>query len=280
MLMDTALSLSEKKVTELEAAAKNIRKRILQMIYNAQASHIASSFSIADILLYLYELVLHINSAEPNDLARDRFVLSKGWAASALYAVLARKGFFSESLLDTYCKDGSPFIGITSLSGIPGIEATTGSMGHGLPIAVGMAMAANMQARPLHVFAVISDGELDEGSTLEAIFFAGFHKLDNLTLIIDYNKLQSFGRVQDVLDPEPLADKFKAFRWSVLELDGHNFKDMARVFSRIPVELDKPTAIIAHTIKGKGVSFMENKNEWHYRPPNEEQYQTALAELS
>ena len=274
------MNISEEKVTELEAAAKNIRKRILQMIYNAQASHIASSFSIVDILLYLYESVLNIDPAEPHNLARDRLVLSKGWAASALYAVLARKGFFSEVLLDTYCKDGSPFIGITSMSGIPGIEATTGSMGHGLPIAVGMALAGSMNEKSYRVFCVISDGELDEGSTLEAIFFAGFHALSNLTLIIDYNKYQSFGKVKDVLDPEPLADKFKAFRWSAQEVNGHDFKDMADVFSSLPGEKGKPTAIIAHTIKGKGVSFMENKNDWHYRPPNQEQYETALAELS
>ena len=274
------MGMSEEKETELETIAKNLRKRILKMIYTAKASHIASSFSILDILLYLYEAVLKIDPAHPDDPARDSFILSKGWAAAGLYSVLVHKGFFPEDLLDTYCQDGSRFIGITTMSGIPGIEATTGSMGHGLPISVGFALAARMQKSPHRIFTIISDGELDEGSTLEAIFFAGFHKLSHLTLIVDYNKYQSFGRVKDVLDPEPLADKFKAFRWSVREVDGHNFKDMARVFAEIPAEEGKPTAIIAHTIKGKGISFMEDKNEWHYRYPNREQYESALKELS
>lgn len=274
------MHISEEQMATLETTARQLRKRVLGMIFNAQASHIASSFSILDVLLFLYEHVLRIDPTHPVEAARDRFVLSKGWGAAALYTVLAKKGFFPETRLDTYCKDGSPFIGITSMSGIPGIEATTGSMGHGLPIAVGMALAGRMAGLPYRTFCVISDGELDEGSTLEAIFFAGFHALENLTLIIDYNKFQSFGKVKDVLDPEPLADKFRAFRWAACEMNGHDFKDMARVFSSVLAKEGKPIVIIAHTIKGKGVLFMEDKNDWHYRSPNEEEYQAALAELS
>ena len=271
--------MTKEEIRDLETYAKELRVKVLRMIYKAQAAHIASSYSILDILLYLYDFILKIDPGNPQARNRDKLILSKGWAAAALYSVLARKGFFPEALLEQYCFDGSPFLGISTLSGVPGVEATTGSMGHGLPIGNGMALANKMDSRSERIFVISSDGELDEGSMWEAILFAGFHRLDNITLVIDYNKFQSFGRVKDVLDLEPLPDKFRAFNWEVDECDGHNFEDIERVFKKT-YKSGKPTAIIAHTIKGKGVSFMEDKNEWHYRSPNEDDFTKALKELT
>lgn len=272
-------TFSQKDNVLLKNKANELRKVVLGMIYKAQASHIASAFSVLDILVFLYDQVLLINPSKPNDPKRDRFILSKGWGASALYSVLSDKKFFSKKLLESYCMDGSKLIGITTLNGIPGIEATTGSMGHGLPLGAGMAVAAKKLNSPHRVFVIIGDGELDEGSTWEAILFAGFQKLDNLIVIIDYNGLQSFGFTKDILDAEPIADKFKAFRWNVCEMDGHDFMSMNNAFSFLNEKRTAPTLIIAHTIKGKGVSFMENKNEWHYNHPNSEQFEIAMEEL-
>lgn len=263
----------------LIAKAKRLRKTVLEMIVRSRASHIASSYSIADLLVYLYEKVLKINGKDPLNPNRDRFLLSKGWGVSALYAVLADKGFFKKDLLKTYCKDGSKLIGIATRNGIPGIEATTGSMGHGLPLGVGMAIAGRLQKKKYRVFVLMSDGECDEGSTWEAALQAGHHKLDNLIAIIDYNKWQSFGRVKDILDLEPLKEKWEAFKWGVKEIDGHDFSDMRKAFLRIPFAKDKPSLIIAHTTKGKGVSVLENRNEWHYRTPTEIEIEIARNEL-
>lgn len=272
--------ISKNRKIKFEIEAKDLRRQVLKMIFKAKASHIASSFSILDILLYLYEKVLNIDPAHPFDKNRDRLILSKGWAAAALYVVLAKVGFFPKKWLENYSADGGKLIGIVSLSGVPGVEATTGSMGHGLPIGAGMALAGKMQKRNFKVFVILSDGELDEGSTWEAILFAGHHKLDNLIVIIDYNKFQAFGKISEVLDIEPIADKFKAFRWSVYEVQGHDFLNMDMVFSGIKGKKGKPIIIIAHTIKGKGVSFMENRNDWHYRFPDEKQFKAAFKELS
>lgn len=250
------------------------------MIFKAKASHLGSSYSVLDILIYLYEAVLKINPSEPEAKARDRFILSKGWGASALYAVLADKGFFDKKELDAYCADGSKFLGITTMSGVPGVEATTGSMGHGLPVGTGMAVAGKKMKSPHRVFVVISDGELDEGSTWEAILFAGHNRLDNLIAIVDYNGWQSFGRTKEVLNIDPVPDKFKAFGWEAIEADGHDFASLEKAFAQIPLRRGKPTAIVAHTIKGKGVSFLEDKNEWHYKYPNETDLEAALKELS
>ncbi len=272
--------MRQEKLLSLEKKARELRRQVLRMIYAAKASHIASSYSVLDILLYLYDSVLRVNSKQPHDPERDRLVLSKGWAAAALYSVLADKGFFSMQELDSYCTDGSRFIGITTLSGVPGIEATTGSMGHGLPVGTGMALAGKQRNASFKVFVVVSDGELDEGSTWEAIFFSGHRKLDNLVVVVDYNGWQSFGRVKDILDPEPLSDKFKAFNWAVIETQGNDFTSLEKAFSKIPLVQDKPTVIIAHTVKGKGVSFIENRNEWHYKHPDEQEFKQALEELS
>lgn len=267
---------------KLRADAREARRLMLTMVARAKASHAASSLSIIDLLVFLYGAVLPVDliqRAAPN---RDRFILSKGWAAAGLYSVLAQQGIIqdTEKLIGGYCADGTPYIGITTLSGVPGIEATTGSMGHGLPISVGMALAGKNRHGGFRVFTLISDGELDEGSTWEAIAFSAHHQLDNLTLIIDYNQWQSFGATKEVLDMEPIADKFTAFRWSARQINGHDFQDMDEIFSVLPLAQGKPSVIIAHTIKGKGVTFMENNNEWHYRTPNDAELQAALKELT
>lgn len=274
------MKTSKKSADIFLSETKFLRTAILKAIYGGKSSHVGSALSAVDIVYYLYKYVLKIDPKNPNKSDRDRFILSKGWAASALYSVLARMGFFSEDFfVKNYCRDGSSLIGITTLSGVPGVETTTGSMGHGLPIGIGMAIAGKMARKPFRVFVLISDGELDEGSTWEGIFFGGHHKLDNLTVIVDHNKFQSFGPVKEILDPEPIEDKFRAFKWSVQRINGHDLNDMEKVFSKIPFEKGKPSIIVADTVKGKGISFMENNNVWHYKPPNKEQFEQALKEL-
>lgn len=263
----------------LERKAKEIRNSILEMIVSAKASHIASSYSIVEILVYLYDKFLNINPENSLDPDRDRFILSKGWGVSALYSILVKKGFIKKELLKEYCKDGSKMIGIATRNGIPGIEATTGSIGHGLPIGVGMALAAKIQKRNYRVVVLISDGECEEGSTWEAILQAGQYKLDNLIVIVDYNKWQSFGRIKDILDLEPFSKKWEAFKWSTRIIDGHNFKEISKTFSEIPFKKNIPNVIIANTIKGKGVSVFEDKNEWHYKTPKDEEIEIAKKEI-
>jgi len=248
------------------------------MIVEAQASHIASAYSCVELIVYLYEKVLRINPNKPFWPDRDRFILSKGWGISALYCVLQKKGFFKKELLREYCRNGSKMIGIATKNGIPGIEATTGSMGHGLPIAVGIAKALKLQSRKSRVCVIIGDGELDEGSTWEGILIGAHHKLDNLTVIVDYNKWQSFGRTNEVLNLEPLAGKWAAFNWHVTEINGHDFKDIHRAITTGLKIADKPKVIIAHTIKGKGLSVIEDKNEYHYKTPREAELKVARDE--
>lgn len=266
-------------LSTLEEKANRHRKTILQMIVNAHASHIASSYSCIDLLTYLYEYSINIDPKYPQDPDRDRFILSKGWAISALYTVLADKGFFDAGLLKQYCQDGSKMIGISTRNGIAGIESTTGSMGHGLPLGVGMAIAGKISKKKHMTYVLVSDGECDEGSTWESILQAGHHKLDNLVVIIDYNKWQSFGKISEILNLEPLFDKWKAFGWSVKEINGHNFDEMHEVFQKIPFAEGNPSVIIAHTIKGKGVSVFENRNEWHYKTPTVAEIEIAEKEL-
>ncbi|MBS3127836.1 transketolase [Candidatus Woesearchaeota archaeon] len=270
---------TESQFNQLREDARRCRKTVLSMIVNGNASHIASAYSCVELLVYLYKKFLKINPINPSDPDRDRFILSKGWGVSALYVMLAEKGFFPKELLEEYCKDGSKMIGIATRNGIPGIEATTGSMGHGLPIAVGMALAGKLQKKNYRVVVIISDGECDEGSTWEAILQAGNYKLDNLTVIVDYNKWQSFGKVEDILDLKPFADKWEAFKWSAKEIDGHNFEEIHSAFDSLPFKTNKPSVIIAHTVKGKGVSVFENRNEWHYKTPKEKEIEIANKEL-
>ena len=262
-----------------EELAGKARIDILRMINRAGAAHIGSAFSAVDILAVLYSGILNVNSSEPMMPERDRFVLSKGHAGSALYAILARRGFFDPSKLDHYSLDGSNLSGHVSSVGVSGVEVSTGSLGHGSSISAGMAYGAKLDAGSFRVFCLISDGECDEGPVWEAALFAAHHKLDNLVVIIDYNKIQSFGAVRDVLDLEPLADKWRSFGFEAREVDGHNHGDLTRVFGKVPWRSDKPNCLIAHTVKGKGVSFMENKLEWHYNQMNKEQFEKALEEI-
>jgi transketolase len=257
-----------------------IRAHALRMVHRANASHIGTCLSIADILAVLYGSVLRVDPQRPDWPERDRFILSKGHGAAIFYAVLAERGFFPVAWLEEeYCRDGGRLCGHATSTGVPGVEVSTGSLGHGLSIGCGMALAAKRGGSPARVFVVLSDGELDEGSTWEAVLFAAHHGLDNLVAIVDYNKIQSFGRVAEVLDLDPLADKWRAFRWGVREIDGHDQGVIAAALGAAPLETGRPSVLVAHTVKGKGVSFMENDLAWHYRSPDAEQLARALAEI-
>ena len=258
--------------------ARILRTQTLKMVYKANASHIGTCLSMADILAVLYGEILNIDPKNCDWSERDRFILSKGHGAAILYAALAEKGFFPCQWLDDYCKNGSKLTGHISHY-VPGVEVSTGSLGHGLSIGCGIALAGKRDNKRYRVFVLLSDGELDEGSNWEAFLFAPHHQLDNLVAIIDYNKIQSFGIVKEVLDLEPLKAKFDAFRWSIKEIDGHDHQQIADTFKQIPFVEGVPSMIIAHTIKGKGISFMENKLAWHYKSPSTEQLTQALAEL-
>ena len=258
--------------------ALKIRRHVVKMVHACRGSHIASSLSIADILAVLYGSTMNISSDDPQAETRDRFILSKGHAAAALYAALAESSFFPVEQLSTYAMEGSTLLGHASHE-VPGVELSTGALGHGLPVGAGLALAAKRGGSGYRSFVLMSDGEMDEGSNWEAALFGAHHKLNNLIAIIDYNKIQSFGRVSDVLGLEPLADKWRAFGWAVMELDGHDVDALEKAFSRLQQEAEKPSVIIAHTVKGKGVSFMEDDLAWHYKPPNDDQLVEALREL-
>lgn len=261
------------------ALARTIRQQVVRMTHRARASHVGTSLSMAELLAVLYGGVLRVRPAEPDWADRDRFVLSKGHGCAGLYAVLAERGFFPRAWLEEFYQDGARLAGHATHSGVPGVEVSTGSLGHGLGIACGMALAGQRDGRPYRVFALLSDGECDEGSTWEAALFAGHHRLDNLVVVVDYNKIQSLGTVREVLDLEPFAAKWTAFGFAVREVDGHDVEALAGTFGALPIERGHPTCIVAHTVKGKGVSFMENRLLWHYRSPDSEEYARALREL-
>ena len=259
--------------------ARRIRADALRMVHRAGASHIGTCLSMADILAVLYGRVLQIDPSRPDWPDRDRFILSKGHGAAIVYAVLAERGFFPADWLDTYCQDGSRLAGHITHFGVPGVEVSTGSLGHGLSLGCGMALAGKRDDQSYRVFVMMSDGECDEGSVWEAALFAPHHRLDRLVAIVDYNKIQSFGTVKEVLDLEPLADKWRAFNWAVREIDGHNYDEIESALDSTPFEPGKPSVVIAHTVKGKGISFMEDKLVWHYKPPTAEELEQALTEL-
>ena len=271
--------LSKEKLRMLTNTAAEIRMRIINMSADVNASHSGSALSPVDILTALYFEVMRIKPKEPLWAGRDRFILSKGHGGASLYAALALRGFFSEEKLNTFCKDGSVLTTHPVIQNVPGVEATTGSLGHGLSSGLGMALAGAFDKKGYRVFVMLSDGECDEGSVWEAAMYAGFHKVDNLVAIVDYNKIQSFGRTEEVMDLEPFADKWKAFGWEAREIDGHNFKEILGALQAVPFKTCKPSCIIAHTVKGKGVSYMENKLEWHYRSPTGDLRGQALKEL-
>jgi transketolase len=242
-------------------------------------SHIGSVFSMADLLAVLYGRILRVDPARPDWPDRDRFILSKGHAGAGVYAVLAERGFFDVSLLDSHGQDGSILSGHVSHKGVPGVELSTGSLGHGLPVATGMAYAGHCARRHHKVVCLLSDGECDEGSNWEAILFAAHHRLSNLVAIVDYNKIQSLASVASTLNLEPFVDKWRSFGWAVREVDGHDHAAMLAAFGQLPFDKERPSCVIAHTVKGKGVSFMENSVLWHYRTARGEEYDAARREL-
>lgn len=259
--------------------ATRIRCHALRMVHHARSSHIGTCLSMADLLAVLYCRTLRIDPRRPDWQGRDRFVLSKGHGAAVLYAALAERGFFPVEWLDRYCDCGSPLTGHINHVGVPGVEVSTGSLGHGLSIGCGMALAGRTAPDQYRCFVLLSDGECDEGSTWEASLFAPHHRLGNLTVIIDYNKIQSFGTVAEILDLDPLADKWRAFGWRVLEIDGHDLTAIDIALEDAGTGNDRPLVVIAHTVKGKGVSFMEGDLLWHYRDPDAEQLAKALQEV-
>lgn len=258
--------------------SKTLKKLVLDISYRAQVGHIGSALSIADILSVLYLDVLKLFPSTPHHPQRDRFILSKGHAVVALYSALYLKGFFSQKTLKKYCQDGS-LLGEHPEYGVPGVELSTGSLGHGLSVGSGMAMAAKLDHSIYKTFVLISDAELNEGQVWEAAAFASHHQLDNLTAVIDNNKVQAFGSTRDVLNMEPVKDKWRAFGWEVDEVNGHDLKELQRIFHQ-PQKRLKPKAVIAHTIRGKGISFMEHVIDWHYLTLNKTQYQQAIKEIN
>jgi len=265
--------------SEMETIARHIRRKLVEMSHKANTPHLGSALSCVDILVAAYWGVLTIDVKNPTAPDRDRFILSKGHAATALYAVLAYKGFFSESLLDTFAESGSCLAEQPGPNCVPGLELATGSLGHGLSTGIGMAIAGRLQELSYRVFVLMSDGECNEGSVWEAALFAPAHKLDRVVAVIDYNKWQATGRSNEIMAIEPLKQKWESFGWSSYEVNGHRLKDLVEILKKVPDGSGKPIAIIAHTIKGKGISFMEDNNNWHYRVPNLEELKQAKDEL-
>lgn len=268
------------EIIKYQGLAKEIRRTILEIAHKTQTHHLGSSFSIVDILTALYFGNLKINPENPKDIQRDRFILSKGHAGLALYVTLSKRGFFSEEeLLKQYAIDGGKLGIHPDKDAMPGIDVSSGSLGQGLSIGVGLSLAAKIDDLKYRVFVIIGDGECNEGSIWEAAMFASQKKLDNLIVILDYNHLQGFGRTEEVISLEPLADKWQSFGWSVKEIDGHNMKEIIQTLNLFPFQENKPNIIIANTIKGKGISFLEDKLESHYKCINETELKIALNEL-
>jgi transketolase len=267
-------------IASLQALATGLRARIIETSARTGTPHLASCLSCVDILTVLYFAVLRIDPADPRNPTRDRCILSKGHAAPALFQVLAKRGFYPEAMLDTYGEDGGVFAEHPPTPDhLAGIEAATGSLGHGLPMGLGMALAGRIQGRPYNVFAVLSDGECNEGSVWEAAMLAAAQRVSNLCVIVDFNKWQATGRSQEVMALDPLVDKWRAFGWSAVEVDGHDMAALERALRHFPADDGRPTAIVAHTVKGKGISFMEDDNNWHYRIPTPEEVVAARKEL-
>lgn len=264
---------------ELKKIAHEVRKGIITSIYSAKAGHPGGSLSAADLFVYLYFEELNIDPKNPQMEERDRFVLSKGHTAPGLYAALAHRGFFPIEDLETLRHTGSYLQGHPDMKCTPGIDMSTGSLGQGLSTAVGMALAAKMDQKDYRVYALCGDGEIQEGQIWEAAMFAGHRKLDNLVVIVDHNKLQIDGRVGDVCSPYPIDQKFKAFNFHTITIDGHNFDEIDAAFKEARATKGMPTVIIANTLKGKGISFMEDAAEWHGKAPKEAEFNVAMEDL-
>jgi len=262
----------------LKKKAIEIRTKVIKMIYNAKSGHIGGSLSSVDILTVLFYEIMNIKS-EKNTFEEDKFVLSKGHSVESYYAILSSLGYIDEEELKTYCKYKSRLIGHPT-NKVSGIDINTGSLGHGLSVSVGMALANKMDNKRGKIYVLMGDGELGEGSVWEAAMAAGHYRLDNLVAIIDRNKLQISGNTESVMSLEPLKLKWESFGWAVKEVDGHDIPKLIQTFREIPFEIGKPNLIIAHTIKGKGISFIENNHKWHHGVPNQEEYDKAMTELS
>ena len=274
----TDVTKTTREFTGYAEFARAIRGTALRMVNRAHSSHIGGALSMADILAVLYGGVMRVDPARPDWPERDRFVLSKGHACVAVWAALGLRGFFPEAELETFYQNGTRLAGHIT-SGAPGVEVSTGSLGHGLSLACGMALAAKRSGAAHRVFALLSDGECDEGSTWEAALFAPHHRLDNLVVVVDYNRIQSLGHVRDVLDLEPLAGKWSAFGWEAEAVDGHDLAALDRALRAAPSTPGRPRCVVAKTVKGKGVSFMEDRLLWHYRSPDDDELARALAEV-
>ncbi|MBE6700805.1 MAG: transketolase [Ruminococcaceae bacterium] len=272
--------MNQVKKEQLRVTAAKIRLGALECVYNANSGHPGGSLSIADVLAYLYFDKMNIDPDNPKDDNRDRFVLSKGHTSPALYSALALRGFFSTELLKTFRREGSILQGHPDMKNVPGVDISTGSLGLGISTACGMALSGKVSKKDYRVYAVMGDGELEEGQVWEAAMFAGHYKLDNLTAFVDFNGLQIDGKITEVMNPTPIDEKFKAFGWNALVIDGHNFDEIEKAVAEAESYKGKPTVIICKTVKGKGVSFMEDRAEWHGSAPNKEQYETAVAEIS
>jgi len=258
--------------------ARCIRIESLKMVHRANASHIGGALSMVDLLAVLYKVILNINPDDPDKSDRDRFILSKGHSCVSLYATLALSGFINLEELETYGQDGSRLMSHISHK-VPGVEFSTGSLGHGLSFGAGKALAAKKGKESWRTYVLLGDGELDEGSNWEAFMFAAHHRLDNLVALIDYNKIQSLGDTNEILCLEPLGKKLEAFGWYVREIDGHDYKQIETALLDIPYLEGRPSCVIAHTIKGRGVSYMENELAWHYKSPDDQQLKQAIYEI-
>lgn len=275
-----ATNTNEIQSPDLDARSRQLRTTIVKMLESSRRGHVGSAFSLIEIMRVLYDDVLNYNPQNPTWPLRDRCILSKGQGCLALYAILAEKGFFPESELWDFCKSDG-ILGGHPDKKIPGVEVATGSLGHGLPIGIGFALNERYEKAGYRTFVIIGDGESNEGSIWEAALSAGKHKLSNLTVLVDYNKNQSYGTTFEVQDLEPIADKWKSFGFGTFEVDGHNVDDLRSVLANLPVEVNKPSAIICHTIKGKGISFAENNMEWHHKNRvSDEEIQSLLEELN
>ncbi len=271
--------MDTKRIKELKVTALGIRKSIVDSVHSAKAGHPGGSLSAADLLTYLYFEKMNIDPKDPKKADRDRFVLSKGHAAPVLYATLAHRGYFPVEELLTLRKTTSRLQGHPDMKGIPGVDMSSGSLGQGISTACGMALSAKHFGDKFRVYALLGDGECEEGQVWEAAMFAGNKKLSNLTAFVDYNGLQIDGSIEEVNSPAPFDTKFAAFGWNVITINGHDFNEIEAAVAAAEAETEKPTAIIMNTVKGKGVSFMENQCGWHGKAPNDEQHAEAIKEL-
>lgn len=268
------------EIENFEKISKEIRKSIIEMVYNAKSGHPGGALSIADILTVLYFYELNVNVNNPKYENRDRLVLSKGHSSPALYAVLAEKGFFPKNDLKTFRKIDSYLQGHPDMNKVPGVDMSSGSLGQGLSVSNGMALGAKLDRKDYRVYCILGDGEIEEGQVWEAAMTASHYNLDNLCVIVDNNGLQIDGKTKDVMNSEPIDKKFEAFGFNVINIDGHNFEEIVNAFEKAKQTKERPTAIIAKTVKGKGISFMENEVSWHGKAPNDEQYNLAMNELN